>query len=133
MEGIFVPAVLENQSDWALVRRGLLPADQVRRVEVEYARIDPDVPGLLVSPGVAAALGLEPLGPQPAHTANLGRVVVLTVQGRDCVMDVSGVATYSEVTIGRMPLLAMDWVIDNFWQKLVGNPDHGGEWMMDIL
>ena len=133
MEGIFVPAVLENQADWALVRRGVLLADQVRRVEVAYARIDPDEPGLLLSPGVIAALGLEPLGPQTAHTVNVGRVVVLTVKGRDCVMDVGGVAAFSQVTIGRIPLLAMDWHIDRRRQKLVGNPDHGGEWMMDVL
>lgn len=107
-------------------------AGQVRRVDVTYARIDPDEPGLLLSPGVATALGLEPLGPQPAHTVNVGRVVLLTVQGRDCIMDVSGVADGSPVVIGRMPLLAMDWVIDNFGQKLVGNPDHGGEWMMEV-
>ena len=133
MEGIFVPAVLENQADWAMVRRGLLPADQARRVKVAYARIDPDEPGLLLSPGVATALGLEPLGPQLAHTVNVGRVVLLTVQGRDCIMDVGEVAGGEPVVIGRMPLLAMDWVIDKFWQKLVGNPDHGGVQMMDIL
>lgn len=132
MEGIFVPAVLENQADWALVRRGVLPANQVRRVEVAYARIDPDVPGLLLSPGVIAALGLEPLRPQTAHTVNVGRVVVLTVKGRDCVMDVDGVADFAEVTIGRIPLLAMDWHLDRRMQKLVCNPDHGGEWMVEV-
>ena len=48
-------------------------------------------------------------------------------------MDVIEVTDDNPVTIGSVPLLAMDWVIDMRGHKLVGNPDHGGVQMMDII
>ena len=133
MAVVIVPAVLENLADGTLARLGRLPADQVCRVEVTDARIDPNEPGLLLPTWVVAALGLEPLQPQPPRTTQVGRTVRLTVGGRDCVMDVNEVADDSSVVIGRIPLLAMDWVIDVRGERLIGNPDHGGRWMMEIL
>lgn len=32
-----------------------------------------------------------------------------------------------------MPLEALDWVVDCQGQKLIGNPEHGGEHMADAL
>ena len=129
---VIVPAILENLADGALARRGLLPAGQVRRVEVMDALIDPNVPGLLLPAWVVVALGLEPLRPQPPYTTQVGRTVRLTVDGRDCVMDVGEVADDSPVVIGRIPLLATDWVIEPQGERLIGNPDHGGEWRMEV-
>jgi hypothetical protein len=37
------------------------------------------------------------------------------------------------VIIGQVPLELMDWVVDPKGQRLVGNPEHGGEQMIDIL
>jgi hypothetical protein len=35
------------------------------------------------------------------------------------------------VLIGRIPLVAFDWVVDPKGQRLIGNPEHGREWGMD--
>lgn len=35
--------------------------------------------------------------------------------------------------LGQIPLELMDWWIDLANQKLVGNPEHGGQWMAEIF
>ena len=35
--------------------------------------------------------------------------------------------------IGQTVLTMLDWVIDPGQKKLIGNPDHGGEWMFDMF
>jgi hypothetical protein len=57
----------------------------------------------------------------------------LTIQGRDCVVEVYEIADYLPVLIGQIPLEALDWVVDTVNQRLIGNPDHGGQHMVDAL
>ena len=128
-----VPASIENAADSSEVRRGTLHVDRVRRVAVEDAVVDGEVSGLLLPSRIVVALGLAPMQNRPPHTVDVLRVVRLTLQGRDCIMDVIEVTDDNPVTIGSVPLLAMDWVIDMRGHKLVGNPDHGGVQMMDII
>jgi hypothetical protein len=59
--------------------------------------------------------------------------VRLTVQGRYCVLDVSELPEDCPVLIGQVPLELMDWVVDAKGQRLIGNPEHGGEWMSDMF
>jgi ABC-type tungstate transport system permease subunit len=35
--------------------------------------------------------------------------------------------------IGQVALELMDWVVDPKGQRLIGNPEHGGEQMIDII
>lgn len=35
--------------------------------------------------------------------------------------------------LGQIPLEMMDWWVDTANQRLVGNPEHGGEWMVRAL
>jgi len=37
------------------------------------------------------------------------------------------------VLIGQIPLEAMDFVVDRVNRKLAGNPEHRGEWMIDMF
>jgi hypothetical protein len=37
------------------------------------------------------------------------------------------------VLIGQLPLESLDFVVDPIGRRLIGNPDHGGEHMMDLL
>ena len=32
-----------------------------------------------------------------------------------------------------IPVEALDWVVDTKGQRLIGNPDHGGENMIDMF
>jgi hypothetical protein len=57
--------------------------------------------------------------------------VRLTIQERDCVMEMQEIQGDSPILVGRLPLLALDWVIDPTGQRLIGNPGHGGDWIVE--
>ena len=59
--------------------------------------------------------------------------VALTVQGRDCVVEVAELPDDCPVLIGQVPLELLDFVVDPAGRRLIGNPDHGGEHMMDMF
>ena len=116
-----------------------MPDDQVRRVEVPDAVIDTGATTLLLPKRMIAALGLDPL--RTRHSRGLGGdfllpvygTVRLTIQGRDCPVDVGEIGDEYPVLVGQIPLEALDWVVDTKGQRLIGNPDHGGEWGMDAF
>jgi hypothetical protein len=59
--------------------------------------------------------------------------VRLKVQGRECIVEVAELPDECPVLIGQIPLEALDFVVDPMGQKLVGNPDHGGQQMIDMF
>ena len=137
MGKVLVQAVVENLDDLFAVRKGLLPAEQVRRVEVDDALIDSGATGLMVPTRLISALGLEPLRVRPARTIagpiplQVYRAVRLSIQGRDCISDVAEIPDEFSIIVGQVPLELMDWVVDPRGQKLIGNPDHGGVHMVE--
>jgi hypothetical protein len=58
--------------------------------------------------------------------------VRLTIQGRECTMDVMEVPDDVPVLIGQLPLEHLDFVIDPRSRRLIGNPAHGGEHMYEL-
>jgi clan AA aspartic protease len=117
-----------------MARKGLLPPDQIRRIEVDDALVDTGATGLSMPRRLIQQLGLDPLRTRTALTS-AGNVTVqvygtarLTIQGRDCPIDVSEVADGCPVLIGQIPLEALDFVVDPA-RRLIGNPAHGGEQM----
>jgi predicted aspartyl protease len=139
MGKVIVSAKIDNLADLENVRTGQLTADQVRSVEVTDALIDSGATGLLMPKRLIAQLGLGHLRTRTARTLNgdvtmrTYRAVRLTVQGRDCISDVGELDDKYPVIIGQVPLELMDWVIDMRGQKLIGNPEHGGEEMIEVL
>ena len=61
------------------------------------------------------------------------RAVRLTIQGRDCAIDVGEMGDEFPVLIGQVPLELLDWVVDPKDQRLIGNPEHGGEQIMEVF
>jgi len=59
--------------------------------------------------------------------------VRLTIDGRDCTCDVTEVADECPVLIGQVPLELMDFIVDPVRQRLIGNPAHGGEQLMELM
>ena len=139
MGKVLVTATIENLEDLYSARKGLLPDDQVRRIEVHDAVVDTEATTLLLPKRMIAALGLEPL--RTRHSRGLGGefhlriygTVRLTIQGRDCALDVGEIGDEYPVLIGQIPLESLDWVVDTKGQRLIGNPEHGGEWGMDAF
>jgi predicted aspartyl protease len=119
MGRVVVTAKIENLGDLYDVKKGLLPDDQVRRVEVRDAVVDTGATTLLLPKRMVAALGLEL--PRTREARGLGgafalpifRAVRLTIQDRDCIVDVGEIGDEYPVLIGQIPLEAFDWVIDS--------------------
>ncbi len=57
----------------------------------------------------------------------------LSVQERDCIVEVAEIPDECPVLIGQAPLELLDFVVDTAGQKLIGNPDHGGKQMIDVF
>ena len=139
MGKVLVTAKIENLEDLFDAEKGLLPDDQVRRFEVQDAVVDTSATTLLLPKRIVAALGLRPL--RTRHSRGLGGefllhvfgTVRLTIQGRDCALDVGEIGDEYPVLVGQIPLESLDWVVDTKGQRLIGNPDHGGEWGMDAF
>ncbi len=72
---------------------------------------------------------LSSAGPMGARVFGTAR---LTVQGRDCPVDITELPDGCPMLIGQIPLEAMDFVVDMAAIRLVGNPDHGGEHVIEL-
>jgi clan AA aspartic protease len=139
MGKVLVTARLENLFDVESRERGLLPADQVRTVEVADALVDTGATGLLVPRRLIAQLGLRHFRTRQAK--GIGGTVPLpmysaarlTIEGRECAIDVGEVGDDFPVLIGQVPLEMLDLVVDLKGQRLIGNPAHGGEHIMEVF
>ncbi len=57
----------------------------------------------------------------------------IEIMGRLATVDPIEVPEGSPVLIGQIPLEMMDWVVDMRTKKLIGNPAHGGEQLLEVL
>lgn len=139
MGRVLVTAKIENLEDLYAVNLGVLTADKVRSIEVTDALVDTGATGLMVPTRFIAQLGLRSYRTRQARTAGgsttiqVYGAVRLTIQGRDLTTDVMEVPDDLPVLIGQMPLEGLDFVVDPHGQRLIGNPDHGGQHMVDIF
>jgi clan AA aspartic protease len=138
MGKVLVTAKIESLDDLFQVERGQLTDDQVRRIEVDNALVDTGATILSMPRRLIQHLGLRPFRTRQARTAG-GIVSVqifgsvrLTIQGRECHTEVSEVPDECPVLIGFIPLEQLDFVVDPPNQRLIGNPEHGGEHMIDM-
>jgi predicted aspartyl protease len=139
MGKVVVTARIENVEDLYSVKKGLLSDDQVRRIEVHDAVVDTGATMLLLPKRMIAALGLEPFRTRPsrglggAFPLALYGPVLLTIQGRDCHVDVGEIGDEYPILVGQVPLELLDWVVDTKGRRLIGNPEHGGEWVLEAF
>jgi hypothetical protein len=59
--------------------------------------------------------------------------VRLAVQDRDFVVEVAEIPDSCPALAGQIPLELLDFIVDPQGQCLLGNPDHGGEQMIDMF
>ena len=137
MGRVTVAAMIENLSDLENAWSGALAPDKVRRIEID-ALVDTGATMLSMPKRIIEQLGLRPLRTRAVRTSTGPRLaqvygtVRLTVQGRDCPSDVVEVADDCPVLVGRVPLELMDFVVDPASQRLIGNPAHGGEQVVEL-
>jgi predicted aspartyl protease len=138
MGKVLVTGKIENLHDVLEAQAGKLTADKIRTVEVTDAMVDTGATLLSMPKHLIAQLGLRPFRTRQARTSagpvsvQVYGTVRLTIQGRDCNTDVSELPDDCPVLIGQVPLELLDFVVDPIGQRLIGNPAHGGEHIIDL-
>ena len=138
MGKVTVAALVENLGDVFAVREGRLSLDEIRSVDIPDALVDSGATGLSMPKSLLSRLGLTYLRTRKAMTGagpvevRIFGTVRLTVQERDCPVDVTELPDGCPVLIGQIPLEAMDFVIDLPSRRVIGNPEHGGEQVIEI-
>lgn len=132
-----VTAKIENFGDVWNVEQELIEAGDVRSVETDEALVDTGASVVGLPTQMIRQLGLMPLYTRPVRSAlGPGKTTVygavrVTIQGRECFSDVFELPDDAPVLIGQIPLEQLDFVIDPKAQKLIGNPAHGGEHVIE--
>ncbi len=138
MGKVLIKAKIENLKDLFNVQQGRLRPEEVRSIEVPDALVDTGATTLSLPKRFVAQLGLLPMRQRPARTSagsvtlQIFGIVKLTVQDRDWNGDVVELPDDCPVLIGQMPLEGLDLVVDTVGQRLIGNPAHGGEHVIEL-
>lgn len=138
MGKVLVAASIENMNDLYEVSQGRKASSDVRRIDVTDALIDTGAMFLSLPRRFVSDLGLQYYRTRRAKTsggvAEFGMygTARLKVNGRECIVEVAELPDECPVLIGQIPLEALDFIVDPVHGRLIGNPDHGGEHMMDL-
>ncbi len=138
MGRVTVEATVESLEDLWAAEQGMIPPDEIRRVVISDALVDSGATLLSLPRRHIERLGLRKSYEKPgmsaagAITAEVYQTVRLSVQGRHCNIDVAALPDEAPALIGQVPLEIMDWVIDMKGRGLIGNPAHGGEWVIEM-
>jgi clan AA aspartic protease len=121
------------------VQERSLSRDAVRTVDVTDALVDTGATLLHVPERLIQKLNLSRVRTRRVRTTagivdvGIYDPVRLTIQGRDCIVEVAAVSDDCPVLVGQLPLEGLDFVVDPCGQRLIGNPEHGGEHMIEAF
>lgn len=138
MGRVITEATISNLHDVVEARFGKLPGERVRRITIADALVDSGATSLGLPKPLIDQLGLTKRFEKRARTAggvrmvNVYDAVRVEIMGREATVDPIEVPNESPVLIGQIPLEMMDWVIDMQARKLIGNPAHGGEQILEL-
>jgi len=130
--------VVENFEDVSRARRGEIPASQIRSISL-LAMANSGATYLCLPKSVVQQLELTLQRTRESRTlmgtfaAGLYAAARVQVSARDCVTEVKEIPDGHRPLPGQIPLEMMDFWIDLAAQKLVGNPEYGGEWMAEVM
>lgn len=138
MGRVIVPVRIENVYDLHEVSIGRRAADDIRAVDVTDALVDTGASTLSLPKRLVEKLGLKEFRTRQARTSagpvdlRVFGTVRLQIQGRDCTCDVVEIPDDCPVLIAQVPLELLDFVVDPAGQRLIGNPAHGGEHVIEL-
>ena len=138
MGRVLTEATIENLQDLWDVQRGLLPPEKARRFTVSDALVDTGATTLALPTRLIQQLGLfKVYEKRVTSSQGTGQVAVyqavrLTIQDRFLTVDVMEVPDDVPVLIGQIPLEMLDLVVDMRNHRLIGNPAHGGEHVLEL-
>jgi hypothetical protein len=138
MGKIVTPIKVQNWED--LTRLAYGDTDQPPRSFDGEAVIDTGAVHLYLRNSVVKQLGLRPIRSWTSKTmsnrAETRRVfspVDLEIMGRSGTFEVVEIPDWLPNVVGQIPLEFMDWKIDMGAHRLMGNPEHGGDWIDEEL
>src|SRR5260370_14300600 len=118
MGRVLTEATIENLRDLYAADQKLIPPDQVRRVTIRDALADTGATMLSLPARIIRQLGLAKTGRRRVNSslgmseADVYDAVRLTIQGRDCPLDVLEVPDSVPVLIGQLVLAGPALVVD---------------------
>ncbi len=139
MGRVTTEALVENLKDLWDAERGMIPVENVRRLQLTDALVDTGATTLALPTRLIQQLGLKKTRERNAISAHgtgaigIYEAVHLTIMGRDCVVEVMEVPDDVPALIGQIPLEMLDFVVDLQGRRLTGNPAHGGEQILELL
>ncbi|MFV0445618.1 MAG: aspartyl protease family protein [Planctomycetaceae bacterium] len=139
MGKVIVSAKVENMKDLWAAEEGTLSKDQVRTLDLDDALVDTGATILCLPKRYIQQLGLTQVRERTARSVagviklRIFSVVRLTIQDRDIATEVCEIPDDCPPLIGQIPLEGLDFVVDLQGQQLIGNPEHGGEAMIDLF
>jgi len=120
-----------NYIDEALARHKGMASDQKKRYIETEVLIDRNVKFLSMHKSLIEELQLVPVQKHWTSDRTIYSPVTIYLHDRFATINVVEIADDAPNLLGRIPLLAMDWVIDEKNEKLIGNPEHDGKWMSE--
>jgi predicted aspartyl protease len=130
---------VENVVDLFNAQQGAIPSDQIRQITVADALVDTGATSFGLPSALIRQLGLVKVAEKRATTSagpltfSVYGPVRITIQDRFMTTDVLEVADGTPTIVGQIPLEGLDFVIDLQGRRLIGNPAHGGEHMLEMF
>ena len=139
MGAVTVEATIQNVADVYNAATGQLATDKIRAIQVSDALVDTGATMLGLPQRMIKQLGLIPVRERKARTPTgpatfqIYGTVRLTIQERMTNCDVVELPDDCPALIGQIPLEGLDFLVDPIARRLVGNPSHNGEQMIDLF
>ena len=138
MGRVVTEAKLESLEDLWAAQDGRIAEADIRGIVVDDALVDTGATTLVLPTRLIEQLGLRKMTERRATstlgagTVNVYESVRLTIMDRFCNVDVMEVPDDVPVLIGQIPLEILDFVVELQGRRLIGNPAHGGEQMLEL-
>jgi clan AA aspartic protease len=136
MQKVRIRVKLTNAGDEALVRRGMLAADNIRSCEAD-ALVDTGTFKSVLPVQVAQQLGLATVGTTRTSCANYSaedvdvtEMVGIGINGRRTTEET--LVFGSEVLIGQTVLRTLDLLLDPIARRLIPNPEHPDQPVINV-
>ena len=138
MGRVVVSISVENFEDRDRAERGEIPQESIRHITID-ALVDTGATLLSMPESIVKTLGLRFDRVKDSRTItgpirlNVYRGARLEVNGRAASVEVLGLPEDRMVLLGQIPLETLDYWVDVTNHRLVGNPEHGGQWMAEVF
>jgi clan AA aspartic protease len=130
--------LIKNFVDVANAASKIIKENEIRSIEVT-ALVDTGAAYLCLPPKVIKELGLFFAISTPVKTGN-GKLELRTFYGAEITINERTIEMQvmenkddnEPALIGYLVLESMDWVVDPKNQRIIGNPENDGKWIVDM-